>query len=209
MPIRYYPSFAIIENLNSSGEFTLKGLPYSGKYYETFNGRYFSGPNPEVGPSDELQINPNYIYAPGLNSKNFTEAQKRNLAVIGNLKSNRIPGKPNSYFPQPSENDYKRGYLIRYFTKKENERGFVIEISEDEYNSIVNGTADYDVSMYQTTKILWKITGPLRSQRKSQYDVTAGIIDTNQRLTEAANKTFLGIVDFIGGDYTKFARPTA
>jgi hypothetical protein len=42
----------------------------------------------------------------------------------------------------------------------------------------------------------------------SQYDVRAGIIDTNKRLVENANKTFLGIKDFIGDDYAKFSRPT-
>lgn len=203
MPLRYYPNFAVIKNQNSNGEFSLNGFSYIGKYYQTFNGRYFTGPDPETGPSEELKRIPQNNYAPGLTSLNLSDRQRSRIPGV-----NRIPGKPNSYFPQPNENDYKRGYVIRYFTKKENERGFVTEISEDEYNNIVNGTADYDISMYQTTKILWKLTGPLRSQRKSQYDTTAGIIDTNQRLTESANKTFLGIVDFIGGDYAKFAKPT-
>lgn len=203
MPLRYYPDFAVIKNLNATGQFTLNGVSYSGKYYQTFNGRYFSGPDPSTGPSEELRKIPETPNSPGLISLNLTDKQRNSQ-----IRINRIPGKPNSYYPQPNENDYKRGYLIRYFTKKENERGFVTEISEDEYNTIVNGTADYDISMYQTTKILWKITGPLRSQRKSQYDITPGIIDTNQRLTETANKTFLGIIDFIGGDYAKFARPT-
>jgi len=120
----------------------------------------------------------------------------------------RVLGKPVSFYPQPIESDYKRGYLIRYFTKKINDT-FVIEISEDEYNNIVNGTTDYDIRIYQTQKILWKITGPLNSQRQSQYNIIPGIIDTNKRLTETANKTFLGIVDYIGGDYTKYAKPTA
>ena len=62
--------------------------------------------------------------------------------------------------------------------------------------------------MYQIGKIMWKLTGPLNSVRLSQFDTRAGIIDTNRRLTENLNKTFLGITDFIGGDYTKWARPT-
>jgi len=72
----------------------------------------------------------------------------------------------------------------------------------------VNGTADFDITIYQTTTILWKLTGPLKSTRQSQYNIIPGIIDTNQRLTESANINFLGMVDFIGGDYAKFARPT-
>lgn len=205
--LRYYPSFKTITNLNSQGgEFTLDGKPYKGKYYLIYDGRAFSGPSPQVGPSKKLQKVSSFNFAIGINS--LPEDLKLQTAIKTGVLNNRIPGKPNSYYPQPVESDYKKGYLIRYFTKKENEKGFVIEISQEEYNSILNGTADYDVRLYQVTKILWKITGPLNSTRQSQYNVIPGIIDTNKRLVETANKTFLGIVEFIGGDYTKFARPT-
>jgi hypothetical protein len=60
----------------------------------------------------------------------------------------------------------------------------------------------------QIVEILWKLTGPLRNKRISQYDTRAGIIDTNQRLIENANKTFVGLKEFIGEDYSKFSRPT-
>jgi hypothetical protein len=207
--LRYYPSFRIIPDLNTKGgEFTLNGKPYTGKYYQTCDNKAFTGSDPETGPSEPLKKISIYRSAPGLNSLNITEKQKDELANKTGIKPSRIPGRPNSFYPNPTEEDYKRGYVIRYFTKKENEKGFVIEISRDEYNSIVNGTANYDITIYQTVQILWKITGPLRNTRTSQYNVTAGIIDTNERLVESANKTFLGIKDFIGGDYIKFARPT-
>ena len=212
--LRYYPSFAVQPNLNTAGaEFLLNGQPYSGKYYETYDGRAFTGPTPEVGPSQPLERVLIYSNAPGINFAGLSSADRKDLAnrtgvVSTTLQNPRIPGQPNSYYPQPTEQDYKKGYLIRYFTKKENERGFVTEISQDEYNSIVNGTADYDITIYQTTTILWKLTGPLNTTRQSQYNIIPGIIDTNKRLTESANKTFLGIVDFINADYSKFARPT-
>jgi hypothetical protein len=210
MPLRYYPSFSVKTNLVSSPqEFALNGVPYSGKYYLAQNGQAFSGPDPETGPSEPLTKIPTTAFIPGLAKVNLPDSEKKKLAEKTAVQFDRIPGKPNSFYPQPTEADYRRGYLIRYFTKKENERGYITEISEADYSDIVNGTADYDISIYQTTKILWKITGPLRSQRQSQYNTIPGIIDTNQRLTEAANKTFLGIVEYIGGDYTKYARPTA
>ena len=212
--LRYYPSFAITTNLNTSGNmFTLNGVPYVGKYYQTYDGRTFTGPNPEQGPNQELQKITRFYDAPGINGVAISESLKNNLAnktglTPSTLQNPRIPGQPNTYYPQPTEQDYKKGYVIRYFTKKENERGFITEISQDEYNTIINGTADYDISIYQTTTILWKLTGPLRSQRQSQYNVIPGIFETNQRLTENANRTFLGIVDFIDGQYTKYSRPT-
>ena len=207
--LRYYPSYATINNLNTSGgQFLLNGVPYSGKYYKTIDGEFYSGPNPETGPSERLIEVKTYQGTPGLNTLNIPYNLQQSIAAKTNVISTRIPRKPNSHQPQPTEEDYTKGYLIRYFTKKENEAGFIIEISQDEYNDIVNGNADYDIKLYQVTTILWKLTGPLNNMRTSQYNVIPGIIDTNQRLTEAANKNFLGIVDFIGGDYTKFARPT-
>jgi len=207
--IRYYPKYATINNLNTGGtEFTLDGQPYKGKYYQTIDGDFYAGASPQTGPNKLLRKIKTYQNAPGLNSANLSDRSKVDLAIRSGVSSTRIPGKPNNFYPSPTEQDYKKGYIIRCFTKKENENGFIIEISEDEYNNIVNGTVDYDIRLYQVTQILWKIVGPLKSVRTSQYNVTAGIIDTNQRLVETTNKTFFGITEFIGGDYTKFARPT-
>ena len=209
MPIRYYPSFYTLNDQSAvEGQFTLNGGPYSGKYYATANGRYFTGPSPEQGPNEELKPVAQYENSPALSSTSVPQSVKDMLVTKTQLKTNRITGRPNAFYPNPTESDYSRGYLIRYFVKRENET-IVTEIDQNEYSSIVNGTADYDISMYQTCTLLWKITGPLRSQRKSQYNVIPGIIETNQRLTETTNKTFLGILEFIGGDYSKFARPTA
>lgn len=205
--IRYYPASRIIPNQNTNGnQYALNGQPYTGKYYTTYDGKVFSGANPQVGPSDRLF--PINTYA-GFPTSKIIPNQILDDEAPEVIQESRLGNyAPIPFYPKPNPSDYSRGYIIRYFTKKENQKGFVIEISEEEYNSIVNGTATYDISIYQTTKILWKITGPLRNQRKSQYNTIPGIIDTNQRLTETANKTFLGILDFIGGDYTKFARPT-
>lgn len=223
MAVRYYPSSKVKTNLTARSGVLLSsdGKPYSGKYYATYDGQYFSGPDPKTGPNERLTMakmfsNPNAV---SLADSNLTSLQKSQLAQQTNTPTNFSDtsayslknvaiGRPTSYFPKPTESDYKRGFITRYFTKKKNEKGYVIEISKNEYADITNGTANYDVSIYQVTKILWKLTGPLKSQRQSQYNIIPGIIDTNQRLTEESNKTFLGIVDFIGGEYDKFARPT-
>lgn len=213
--LRYYPASKVIANQSTSGEeFSLDGKPYKGKYYKTYDGKFYSGKSPETGPSKPLKKQTAPLQISGFNNVNIKQASalqdaKKFVGITAPLNLGpRIPGKPNSYFPVPTARDYVKGYLIRYFIKKENEKGYVIEISEAEYNAFMNGQADYDIRPYQVTKILWKITGPLNAQRRSQYNIIPGIIDTNKRLTEEANKNFLGIVDFIGGEYDKFSRPT-
>lgn len=208
--LRYYPSFKIIANQTTSGgEFSLNGFPYVGSYYTTYDNRAFTGPSPEIGPNEVLRVIQKPTFATV--TPDFNSIPVINQPPIIDLEPEEEPiffGGPVSYYPEPIEDDYTKGYIIRYFTKKENNRGFITEISEDQYNAIVNGTANFDITLYQVTKILWKLTGPLNNTRKSQYNVIPGIIDTNKRLTESANNNFLGIVDFIGGEYTKFANPT-
>jgi hypothetical protein len=207
--LRYYPSYAIIPNLTTNGaDFYLNGKAYSGKYYQTVDNEFYSGADPQTGPSEKLAKINSYIGTPGLNNVQLSFNSQKELATKTNIIFNRAQGQPGSFFPAPLEEDYTRGYITRYFTKKENEKGYIIEISREEYNDIVNGDTDYDIRLYQVTTILWKLTGPLNNTRKSQYNIIPGIIETNRRLTEASNKNFLGIVEFIGGDYIKFARPT-
>lgn len=211
--LRYYPSFRIKKDLITNGsEYKTSSGPYKGKYYITYDGRKFTGPNPIVGPNEELtsisaKTNSDFVNSPTVPSQLKSELIKKS----GNSITLKVEGQrdtPTPYFPFASETDYQKGYLLRSFIKKVNDRGFITEISNEEFANFQNGTVNYDVSDYLTFQVLWKITGPLNTVRISQYDVRAGIIDTNKRLIEIGNKTFLGIVDYIGGDYTKFARPT-
>lgn len=205
--IKYYPSFRVQTNLSTNGtEFYLNGAPYSGKYYLTYDGRAFSGANPVLGKNEPLQ---KIIDLPTSQPQNSGLPHPVAEKLSKQLKTKHQSSAPVPYYPRPIQSDYSRGYITRYFVKKENDKGFVIEISDVEYQNITNGTANYDVSLYQTAQIMWKLTGPLNKVRISQYDTRAGIIDTNERLVLEAEKTFVGIKDFIGGQYDKFARPTS
>ena len=216
MPLRYYPSFRVKTDLVTNGsQYRTNTGVYKGKYYMTYDGRAFTGPNPSIGPNEELfDLSKEYT-----DNLPFIDHASTSIPLeIKNIIANQVPiankkiqGKrdvPTPYFPSPLESDYKKGYLVRSFVKKVNDKGFVIEISNEEYANFSNGTVNYDVSDYLILQIFWKITGPLNTIRVSQYDIRAGIIETNTRLVENANKTFLGITDFIGGEYTKFARPS-
>lgn len=209
--IRYYPSFAVKTNLRTQGEdYALDGTPYSGPFYETYNGEAYTGSDPTNGKNQLLKPLKLYNNSPFLRTQKLTNKVRETFAENSfNLQNVLNNSEPQTYYPQPLESDYTKGYIIRYFIKKINSKGFVMEISPQEYTAFINGTVNYDVSYYQVVDILWKLTGPLNTVRISQYDIRAGIIDTNKRLIENANKNFLGLVEFIGDDYTKFARPTS
>lgn len=221
MAIKYYPPSKILENQSTTGnDYTLDGTPYAGKYYITFDGTAYTGANPIIGKNELLEPVAKYKNSPVLNSGKLPSAlttkmvnatpDKRtlNLPVETTNKGVFYAGGPTPYYPYPIQDDYDLGYIIRYFTKRKNNLGYITEISDLEYNSIQNGTVPYDVSMYMSGKIFWKLTGPLNFVRISQYDTRAGIIDTNKRLVEDLDKRMLGMVEFINGEYAKYARPT-
>lgn len=220
MALRYYPSFRTQNNQSTTGgDYTLNGQPYVGKFYLTYDGKAYSGADPLSGTNQVLTPANQYQNSPVLSTRSLPQVLETAIAratpntrgistvLPTQTQSPNLNG-PTPYYPYPIQSDYDRGYIIRYFVKKVNTAGYIIEISQDQYVNIQNGTALYDISMYMTGQILWKLTGPLNAVRVSQYDTRAGIIDTNKRLTENLNKTMLGITDFIGGDYSKWARPT-
>jgi hypothetical protein len=214
MAIRYYPLSKIKADQNSNGqEYSLNGQPYTGKYYTTFDGKAFTGANPIVGSNQLLQKIPvptKAFNSDVLNLPNDAKSRLENTTKsnIVSLTENQLKDQPTPYHLKLIEDDYKKGYIIRYFTKKVNSPGYVIEISPFEYAMIQNGTVPYDVSFWQILEIFWKLTGPLNRKVVSEYNIRAGIIDTNKRLIENANKTFLGIKEFIGEDYAKYSKPT-
>jgi hypothetical protein len=208
--IRYYPSTKIKTNQKALlGEFTLNGVVYSGSYYSTYDGRFFTGPDPVLGTNEELipvLRNSNMEFTVNTTS-NAPNVVLQSLDVKLNTNTKTLT-QPVSHQPVTLDSDYSRGYFTRYFVKRTNQRGYVMEISETEFESIRNGTATYDISFYQTVSLIWKLTGPLRSKRISQYQTREGIVDTNQRIVESLNKSFPGLKEFIGEDYAKFSRPT-
>lgn len=209
--IRYYPSFATKNNQITKGnEFFLEEQPYSGNFYYDDKGNAYTGVDPVHGSN--LFLTPINSIKNKVLSMNTRDLSSFEIEAQQNTRIQEFSSRglePTTYYPQPIDSDYQKGYITRYFAKKINQSGYVVEISPAEYVDFTNGEVRYDISFYQVVSILWKITGPLNTQRISQYDIRAGIIDTNKRLTEAAEPNFVGIDAFIGGDYTKFAKPTS
>ena len=209
--IRYYPSFATKNNQITKGnEFFLEAEPYSGKFYYDYKGDAYTGVDSVHGSN--LFLTPINSAKNKVLSMNTRDLSSFEIEAQQNTRSLQFSSRglePTTYYPQPIDSDYQKGYITRYFAKKINQSGYVTEISPSEYVAFTNGEVRYDISFYQVVSILWKITGPLNSQRISQYDIRAGIIDTNKRLTEAAEPNFVGIDAFISGDYVKFAKPTS
>lgn len=70
-----------------------------------------------------------------------------------NIREFKLP-KIVAYIPSPTEKDYKRGYITRYFVQKANDvAGYVYEISLLEFNNFTISP------FYNQVTLDWRIVG--------------------------------------------------
>lgn len=218
MALRYYPLTRIITNrYTRGGEFLLpNGAPYTGRYYVTFDNKIFTGINPVLGTNiqltpvqNRLALNTGTAFNNiGAGTANTNQAYTVAKTGTGQADFNNKLVQLVPYYPTPLDEDYARGYFVRYFAKNVSGPSYVFEISKLDWTKIQNGDVDDTVLGYETVDMLWQLTGPLKDKRVSQYQIIGGVFDTNKRVTEGKQKVFNGIKEFIGEDYVKFARIT-
>lgn len=207
--IKYYPLNRVKPNLYTrGGEFTLpNGQSYKGRYYLTYDGKVFAGINPVLGTNEPLTrvVQDEPVSLPTVQYRVATTQNSQALGSASTLELTEL----QPYYPIPTATDYSRGYFTRYFAKYVSGPGFIIEISQQDFANLKNNTLPPGVLGYEFTSMIWQLTGPKNDTRVSQYQIKGGVETTNKRVTEAKEKDFRGIIAFIGGDYTKFAKITS
>jgi hypothetical protein len=199
----YYPKSRIIENQKANpGEFTLSnGVDYTGPYYTTFDGKSFTGANPYTSVSNLLvkalpPIADSEFTDPNVDDYNQLKSSNQSLSLID----------PTPFTPKPTEEDYKRGKITRYFARQRNGTQFkLMEIDQTTYNNLNDRRGGLNYSLWKVISIFWQISGPTRDQRVGNIRTRAGIIDTNQRVLDNAEKDFIGIKQYLT-NLTQFAR---
>lgn len=215
--MKYYPKSRIVTGFKTDGnDFTVNGEPYSGPYYKTFDNKAFSGYNPVQGDNQLLVpvarkrggVDDGYDTLPFSNITSFDESIEYNR--VKNIKPIEIGEflQPTSFYPNPSEKDYKSGYLMRYFSKPRNVFGEIVEVNKETYLSLQTTDSEYDYVSNTAISLYWQLTGPLKDTILPNGVRVAGIEDTNKRLVLAKSVKFRGLEEYIGGDYTKYTRPT-
>jgi len=198
----YYPKSRIIENLQANqGEFSLSdGQEYVGPYYTTFDGKIFTGSNPYTLNSRPL------IPIKSVDSSEFTTPQQEKYDSLNSSLLNLSLIDPTPFTPTPTSEDYRKGKITRYFARQRNGRQFkLMEINKDTFEALNNRSKGLNTSLWKTISIFWQISGPERTQIVNGIKTQAGIIDTNQRILDNAEKTFIGLKQYLT-DLKQFAR---
>ena len=80
---------------------------------------------------------------------------------------------PKSYIPQPNDDDYKRGYIIRYFIRQKNKKNSIItEINEKDFEIYSSPIESINYAFYIKVSLRWFISGTLEEiQRKNSNSI--------------------------------------
>ena len=199
----YFPKSRIIESQKANpGEMkTPDGKEYTGPYYITFDGKVFSGDNPYTPGSVPLTKEI-------LNKNEGPAILDPNSIDYNLLKNNRLTTltDPIPFTPKPTPEDYKKGKITRYFARQRNGTQFrIMEIDQTTYDNLSNNRGGLNSSLWKVISIFQQISGPLRDERVGNIRTRAGIIDTNQRVLDNAEKDFIGIKQYLT-DLQQFSR---
>lgn len=217
----YIPKNRLITNLKTNqGEFVYKGtnIPYNGVYWKSYDGKYFTGKNPNDAPTREIeistqpatdnstsninfQISPLFVSIPDLDDSidlPFIDSLSPDFAYLilkkVDLNKSEIKYLPSQYYPTPTQDDYNLGAFSRYFVVKANENVY-LEVNKDTYNNILNQNSDWAWELYTPFSILWTLIG----ERDTVFITNRNITQlTEQRLKRR------GLQEFLKRNYLKF-----
>ena len=217
----YYPLSQIKTNLYTNGGEFVSNVndpfqTYSGYYWKTSDGKYFTGKTPQDTPNIEIFLKPsidytkypdiitsptfNYITVNGGNElfggDNIAGGDPFILDYLAlkNIPSDSVQIVPSYYPTQPTQQDYQIGEFRRYFVKKTNEIQYT-EISKDQFDLLVAKDPQILWQLYLPFFIPWDIAGT-----KEQ------VARTNKNIVELTMKNLKlpRFNDYLKNDYTKY-----
>jgi hypothetical protein len=214
----YIPKNKIITNLYTNGnEFIIlnTSLPYSGYYWKTSEGKFFTGKNPEEKPSNELsriknietgidEFKPQSRIAlvdaptPFINENDgpYNENILLRYSRIKNINTNTpdIKSLPYNISSLPTEEDYNVGIFKRYFCVKINEDIF-LELNKEIFDFINSKNPEWLWELYNPFSIPWTIIGNKEEVKKTNQSI---VLLQEQRLKRK------GFKEFLNNDFTKY-----
>jgi len=195
--MKYFPKSQIIPNKYTDGgelQYKKSKNPYKGYYYETSNGKKYTGKNPQIGSNIELE--------PLVDPINFTPILSQPGLVSSILDVDRAYGRDQNipfegaYFslpyaskPIPTELDIKIGEYTRYFCKKTNEP-LIFEVNKSTFDRVKFKSTKTVYQLYEAISIQWLINlnGYNKVSPTSQENNQITVESINAKIVAKAEK---------------------
>ena len=203
----YFPKSQIITDLYTNGnEFIFLNTTneYVGNYFQTSDGKFYTGKNPNDPPIREI------IKSEGTPTQDVEEQNINSYTTEAgvylvpevyafNTKLNvnaSPPSPPIQVINLPTEKNYNLGEFQRYFASKNNEIKYT-EIDLKQFNKFQNEEPDVDFNLYKVFSLPWLISG-------NRNDVT----NVNQKTIERIAKSFNlpGVQSYFNGKLDQYFR---
>jgi hypothetical protein len=194
----YFPKSQIKSNLFTNGnEYILSTTQqeYKGYYYETSNGKKYTGKTPQDGQNILLLPLPpitltNPQIDPSIPSTS-TLITPVNLNISKSLPERSLP----QYNPTlPTQKDISLGVFQRFFCKKNNELIYM-EINQSTYSQLKAKSSQIAWDLYTPIDTLWYIKG----NREKVYNTNKNLIS----LIEQKQKWY-GFSQYFKEDFSKY-----
>jgi hypothetical protein len=205
----YYPLSQIKTNLyTNGGEYCFNihdpNNTYSGYYWKTSDGKFFTGKTPQDTPNEQI-----YTIPPLVLQQQDTIDNTLNIDIVGlvnntpelidylkikQINPSTITFIPTYYPTQPTQQDYQIGEFRRYFCKKTNEIQYT-EISKDQFDLLVAKDPQILWQLYLPFFIPWNITGT----KEHVARVNKNIVELTMK-----NLRLPRFNDYLKNDYTKY-----
>ena len=178
--MRYYPKSQLVTDLYTNGDEYLLSTtqePYTGDYYETFDGNQYTGKSPNMKF--------NVLLVPiNLTSTLPLETPSSPLYPVDTETNSYYPKFPTetSYLPQfnspiPTPDDYKNGSFTRYFCKKTNGSKY-LEINQETYNKLLSKDSTILWALYEPFSLPWKISSNASSNSLNNQSSITRLVST-------------------------------
>lgn len=202
----YFPKSQITPNLyTNGGEFVYADTQevYSGYYFKTSTGKYYTGRNQDDRPNEELLIlqTVQTIATPIIQNSQLNYASTTNVyEQINEEYLNLTSTTPTitiipTYNPVlPTQQDYQNGEFRRLFAKKTNEIQYV-EINQDIFAKLLAKDPQILWQVYEPFDLTWQLTGNIEDVARVNFN-TVELISKRRRL--------LRLGDYLKFDYIKY-----
>ena len=175
--MRYTPKYKLNLKFTSEG-FIIKstGENYVGPYIETSTKKYYAGHDQiNFGPELEKQQEETNNIRSSLNNDKFSILKKRTYLKL--KKHENIPGSKNI----PTEEDYDRGYFIRYYLVRANDDNY-LEINKKIYDKYLSDKK-IDEALYSIQNIKWALKGNV-------IEINSNMLKLQERVTPGVTRIF-------------------
>jgi hypothetical protein len=201
----YYPKTQIRTNLFTNGGEFINSITkelYVGNYYETSLDQKFTGKNPQdpnsvpLIPISETALDPTQTNADNdlVIDARFTEPNYAYSIVTKQNPNTPQPIYPKFYFAKPTQQDYQNTQFNRFFYKTLSGEKYV-EISQNDYNSLINKEVKFLYQSVLAIVLPWQLTG-----------IQEEVFKINARTTQNVESQYgiKGLGLYLNFDYTKF-----